>query len=454
MQSTSPRTIPYCDEKACVQQGCTPTVCRGQGVPSNAQLFARSAQVIPGGVNSSIRAFRSVGGTPYLVSRAEGAYVWDVENRQLIDLVQSYGAIILGHAHPTVTAAVTAAVVDGTSYGAPTPREMKLAEAISERVASCEQVRFMNSGTEATSTAVRLARGSTGRKRIVTFHGNFHGATDALLAAGGSGIATLGLPGTAGVPDEAVANTWVMPYNVVPTLDSDVAAVIVEPVGANMGVVAPVKGFLEGLRKECDRVGALLIFDEVITGFRLGLGGAQAKYDVAPDLTCFGKVIGGGLPIGAVGGRRDVMEHLTPLGTVFHAGTLAGNPLATAAGLAALSELNDDVYMELSARARRVAAVLRDACVENNVPAHFPVIGTLIGMHFGTALNGRAPQNFEEAKTTDEALYARVFHALLSNGIALPPGAYEALFVGLAHTDDVIERIGDIAHSALAGMNT
>lgn len=453
MQSTSPRPIPYCDENACVQKGCTPTVCRGEGIPSNTQLFTRSTQVIPGGVNSSIRAFRSVGGTPYLVSRAQGAHVWDVENRQLIDLVQSYGAIILGHAHPAVTAAVSAAVVDGTSYGAPTPREMKLAEAISERVASCERVRFMNSGTEATSTAVRLARGATGRKRIVTFHGNFHGATDALLAAGGSGIATLGLPGTAGVPDEAVANTWVMPYNVVPTLDSDVAAVIVEPVGANMGVVAPAKGFLDGLRKECDRVGALLIFDEVITGFRLGLGGAQAKYDVRPDLTCFGKVIGGGLPIGAVGGRRDVMEHLTPLGTVFHAGTLAGNPLATAAGLAALSELNDDVYMELSARARRVAALLRDACVDNNIPAHFPVVGTLIGMHFGTSLGGRAPENFEEAKTTDEALYARVFHALLSHGIALPPGAYEALFVGVAHTDDIIDRIGEIAHSALAGVN-
>lgn len=454
MESTSPRPIPYCDEETCTKNGCTPTVCRGAGVPSNTELFQRSAQVIPGGVNSSIRAFRSVGGTPYLVSRAQGAYVWDVENRQLIDLVQSYGAIILGHAHPSVTAAVSAAVVDGTSYGAPTPREMKLAEAISERVMSCEQVRFMNSGTEATSTAIRLARGATGRKRIVTFHGNFHGATDALLAAGGSGIATLGLPGTAGVPDEAVANTWVMPYNVVPILDSDVAAVIVEPVGANMGVVSPVKGFLEGLRKECDRVGALLIFDEVITGFRLGLGGAQAKYDVVPDLTCFGKVIGGGLPIGAVGGRRDVMEHLTPLGTVFHAGTLAGNPLATAAGLAALSELNNDVYMELSARARRVAAILRDACASNNIPAHFPVVGTLIGMHFGTALKGRTPENFEDAKTTDEALYARVFHALLSHGIALPPGAYEALFVGVAHTDDVIERIGDIANTALAGVNT
>jgi glutamate-1-semialdehyde 2,1-aminomutase len=453
VQQMNTSAIPYCNEQTCPEKDCVPTVCRGEGIASNNTLFERSARVIPGGVNSSIRAFRSVGGTPYAVSRANGAYVWDVENRQLIDLVQSYGAIILGHAHPSVTAAVTAAVTDGTSYGAPTPREMKLAEAISTRVASCEQVRFMNSGTEATSTAVRLARGATGRKRIVTFHGNFHGATDALLAAGGSGIATLGLPGTAGVPDEAVANTWVMPYNVVPTLDQDVAAVIVEPVGANMGVVSPSPTFLSGLRAECDRVGALLIFDEVITGFRLGLGGAQAKYDVRPDLTCFGKVIGGGLPIGAVGGRRDVMEHLTPLGTVFHAGTLAGNPLATAAGLAALSELDDDVYMELSARARRLSAVLRDACVENQIPAHFPVVGTLVGMHFGNALHGRAPTNFEEAKTTDEALYARLFHALLSHGIALPPGAYEALFVGLAHTDDVIERIGDIAHTALAGIN-
>ena len=335
--------IPPCDAVACAAAGCDPTVCTGAGVRSNETLFARSARIIPGGVNSSIRAFKAVGGTPYLVARADGARVWDVEGRESIDLVQSYGAVILGHAHPRITAAIRAAAGDGTSYGAPTPREMKLAEAISARVPSCERVRFMNSGTEATSTAVRLARGATGRKRVVTFHGNFHGATDALLAAGGSGIATLGLPGTAGVPPEAVANTWVMPYNVVPRLDDDVAAVFVEPVAANMGLVAPAPGFLEGLRAECDRVGAVLVFDEVITGFRLGHGGAQARYDVRPDLTCFGKVIGGGLPIGAVGGRRDLMENLTPLGTVFHAGTLAGNPLATAAGLAALDELTADL---------------------------------------------------------------------------------------------------------------
>ncbi|MFN5601902.1 MAG: glutamate-1-semialdehyde 2,1-aminomutase [Acidimicrobiaceae bacterium] len=446
-------TIPYCDATTCVTAGCTPTVCRGLGIPSNQGIFDRSARAIPGGVNSSIRAFKSVGGTPYIVSRAEGARVWDVEGRELLDLVQSYGAIILGHAHPKVTEAIRAAAGDGTSYGAPTPREMKLAEAIGERVPSCERVRFMNSGTEATSTAVRLARGATGRKRIVTFNGNFHGATDALLAAGGSGLATLGLPGTAGVPEEAVANTWVLPYNVVPVLDNDVAAVFVEPVAANMGVVAPAPGFLEGLRAECDRVGALLVFDEVITGFRLGLGGAQAKYDVRPDLTCFGKVIGGGLPIGAVGGRRDIMENLTPLGSVFHAGTLAGNPLATAAGLAALNELNGDVYMELLARARHLSALLRDACASNGIHAQFPVVGTLVGMHFGDALT-EAPSNFDEAKTTDEKLYAPVFHAMLNAGVAMAPGAYEALFVGLAHTDDVMEELAHRSSVALGGLRS
>ena len=445
--------IPLCDATTCVQAGCTATVCRGLGIPSNQSFFERSSRAIPGGVNSSIRAFKAVGGTPYIVSRASGAYVYDVEGNELIDLVQSYGAIILGHAHPKVTEAIRSAAGDGTSYGAPTPREMKLAEAIAERVPSCERVRFMNSGTEATSTAVRLARGATGRKRIVTFHGNFHGATDALLAAGGSGIATLGLPGTAGVPEEAVANTWVLPYNVVPTLDEDVAAVFVEPVAANMGLVAPAPGFLEGLRAECDRVGALLVFDEVITGFRLGTGGAQEKYDIRPDLTCFGKVIGGGLPIGAVGGRKDIMENLTPLGSVFHAGTLAGNPLATAAGLAALNELTDDVYMELSARTRHVASMLRDACSEANVDAMFPVVGTLAGMYFGSALGGKTPTNFQEACTTSEETYAKVFHALLSAGVALAPGAYESLFVGLAHTDEVVAQLAERVAKGLQGIH-
>ena len=445
--------ISFCDPVACVSAQCNPVVCRGEGLASNTHIFERSSKAIPGGVNSSIRAFKSVGGTPYIVSRAQGATVVDVEGRDYVDLVQSYGAIILGHAHPKVVEAVRSAAADGTSYGAPTTREMKLAEAISARVASCERVRFMNSGTEATSTAVRLARGVTGRKRIVTFHGNFHGATDALLAAGGSGIATLGLPGTAGVPEEAVANTWVLPYNVGPQLDEDVAAVFVEPVAANMGVVAPAPGFLEGLRRECDRVGALLVFDEVITGFRLGSGGAQAKFDVRPDLTCFGKVIGGGLPIGAVGGRQDVMENLTPLGSVFHAGTLAGNPLATAAGLATLDLLGAEEYMELLARARQLSALLRDACAAHGIRAQFPVVGTLVGMHFGDALN-HAPTNFDEAKTTDEKMYAQLFHAFLNAGVALPPGAYEALFVGLSHDDSVMTQLEKRVELAMGSLKS
>jgi glutamate-1-semialdehyde 2,1-aminomutase len=304
----------------------------------------------------------------------------------------------------------------------------------------------MNSGTEATSTAIRLARGVTGRDRIVTFAGNFHGATDALLVAGGSGVATLGLPGTAGVPDAAVSETLVAPYNEVPALTEEVAAVIVEPVAANMGVVAPVDGFLQGLRGECDRVGALLIFDEVITGFRLGSGGAQAKYDVRPDITCFGKVIGGGLPIGAVGGRADVMDQLSPLGPVFHAGTLSGNPIATAAGLAALDVLDEDVYIELMARARRFSALMRDACAAGGFEASFPVVGTLVGIVCGPA---PAPvRNFDDAKRTDEAAYSAFFQAMLAEGVAMAPGAYEAIFIGLAHDDAVLDAIAGAAERA------
>jgi glutamate-1-semialdehyde 2,1-aminomutase len=446
-------SIPMCDLDLCTAARCQPTLCVGAGLHSNDTVFDRSCAVIPGGVNSSIRAFSSVGGRPYVVARARGAQIWDVEGTSYLDLVQSYGAVILGHAHDAITAAVASAAADGTSYGAPTTREMKLAEAICERVPSCEQVRFMNSGTEATSTAVRLARGATGRNRMVIFHGNFHGATDALLAAGGSGVATLGLPGTAGVPDGAVAETMVVPYNQVPRLDGDVAAVMVEPVAANMGVVAPAPGFLEGLRAECDRVGALLIFDEVISGFRLGQGGAQAKYDVTPDLTTFGKVIGGGLPIGAVGGRREVMEVLTPLGQVFHAGTLSGNPIATAAGLAVLDQLVPDVYIELMARARHLSALMRDACAAGGVAASFPVVGTLIGIVVGEH-HGTPVTDFAGAKRTDEALYAQLFHALLREGVAMAPGAYEAIFVGLAHTDEVIDRIAAATHRAALAVSS
>ena len=362
--------IPFCDPRRCPAAGCAPVTCAGLGLASNDALFERSQRVIPGGVSSPVRAFRSVGGTPYFVARAEGPYVWDAEGRRYIDLVQSYGAIILGHAHPKVVEAITAAAADGTSYGAPTAREMKLAEAICERVPSCEQVRLVNSGTEATMTALRLARGVTGRPKVIKFAGNYHGHGDALLAAGGSGVATLGLSGSAGVTEAAVSQTIVAPYNVVPAVGDDVACVMVEPVAANMGLVPPAAGFLDGLRAACDRAGALLIFDEVITGFRLGPGGAQAAYGVRPDLTCFGKVIGGGLPIGAFGGRAEVMASLAPLGPVYQAGTLSGNPLATAAGLAVLDTLDDGVYQELAVGPPAWRVGLGEALAGAGVPDH------------------------------------------------------------------------------------
>jgi glutamate-1-semialdehyde 2,1-aminomutase len=411
---------------------------------TNAEAFERASRVIPGGVDSPVRAFRSVGGVPYTVARAEGPYVWDVEGNRYIDLVQSYGAIILGHAHPAVVTAIQRAAADGTSYGAPTMGETLLVEAIVERVPSIEQVRLVNSGTEATMTAVRVSRGHTGRSMVVKFAGNYHGHSDGLLAAGGSGVATLGLSGSAGVTAAAVSQTVVVPYNVVPTLDESVACVIVEPVAANMGLVPPAPGFLEGLRAECDRSGALLIFDEVITGFRLGLGGAQGAYGVRPDLTCFGKVIGGGLPIAAFGGRADVMSSLAPLGPVYQAGTLSGNPLATAAGRAALGELTDDGFKVLAARAERLAAGFHDALGAAGIDAQVPVVGPLVGLHFSAT----PAVDYDTARTTDTARYAAFFHAMLRRGVALAPGPYEVVFPGLAHDDAIIDTVIEAAHVA------
>ena len=411
---------------------------------TNAEAFERASRVIPGGVDSPVRAFRSVGGVPYTVDRAEGPYIWDVEGTRYIDLVQSYGAIILGHAHPAVVTAIQRAAADGTSYGAPTVGETLLAEAIAERVPSIEQVRLVNSGTEATMTAIRLARGHTGRSIVVKFAGNYHGHSDGLLAEGGSGVATLGLSGSAGVTAAAVSQTIVAPYNVVPALDESVACVIVEPVAANMGLVPPAPGFLEGLRAECDRAGALLVFDEVITGFRLGLGGAQGAYGVRPDLTCFGKVIGGGLPIAAFGGRADVMASLAPLGPVYQAGTLSGNPLATAAGRAALGELTDDGFKVLAGRAERLAAGIHDGLAEAGIAVQVPVVGPLVGLHFSTT----PAVDYDTARTTDTARYGAFFHAMLRRGVALAPGPYEVAFLGLAHDDGVIDAVIEAAHGA------
>ena len=419
------------------------------GADGNEALYKRACEAIPGGVSSPVRSFRSVGGSPYFVARGAGASVWDVEGRRYLDYVQSYGASILGHAFPAVVQAVQRAAADGTSYGAPTEREVLLAEAIRSRVPGCDLVRLVSSGTEAAMSAVRAARGFTGRDRVVMFAGCYHGHSDTLLAAGGSGVATLGLPASAGVPAGAVADTVVAPYNSVPDLGDDVACVIVEPVAANMGLVPPLPGFLEGLRAACDRAGALLVFDEVITGFRLGPGGAQERYGVRPDLSVLGKVIGGGLPLAAFGGRRDVMEVLAPLGPVYQAGTLSGNPLATAAGLAVLDHLDDAAYTMLAGRAAELGPALAGVFAEAGVPAQVPVVGPLVGVFFAES----PVTDYDGARAACAGTtYASFFRAMLERGVALAPGPYEVLFPSLAHTRDDIERTVDQARAAVAAL--
>ncbi len=415
----------------------------------NESWFARAQRVLPGGVDSPVRSFRSVGGTPYTVARGDGAYVEDVDGTRYLDFVQSYGASLLGHAHPEVVKALREAVGEGTTFGAPTPGEVLLAEAMTARVAGLEQVRLVSSGTEALMSAVRLARGLTGRDKIVKFDGCYHGHSDALLVASGSGVAQLGLPGSAGVTSGAVADTVVAPYNEVPTLDETYAAVLVEPVAANMNLVAPLPGFLEGLRAECDRVGALLIFDEVITGFRLAYGGAQEFFGVTPDIWCFGKVIGGGLPVGAFGGSRATMSALAPLGAVYQAGTLSGNPLATAAGTTVLNLVTPHEYEELTARVNAFAVNLEVAISSSGLHAHCPSQGPLMGL-FLSRDEFSAPRNFVEAKRLCEnGLYRTFFHAMLDRGVALAPGAYEILFVSFAHgTDELVATVEIAAEAA------
>ena len=417
---------------------------------TNHEWFSRAQRVIPGGVNSPVRAFRSVGGEPYFVTRGKGAHVWDVEGTRYVDYVQSYGASILGHADDRVIEAIRAAALDGTTFGAPTPREVELAEVLAERVPGLEMVRLVSSGTEAAMSAVRLARGATGRSTVVKFAGCYHGHSDALLAAGGSGVANQGLSGCDGVTAGAVADTIVAPYNVVPELDESVAVVCVEPVAANMGLIAPAPGFLQGLRAACDRVGALLLFDEVITGFRLGVGGATEWSGVQPDLWCFGKVIGGGLNVGAFGASRALMGHLAPLGGVYQAGTLSGNPLATAAGLAALAQLDADAYERLSVIAESLAAGMTEAFGSAGLQAVVPRVGPLVGVFFGVDL----PQEFDGADVlARNGMYPRVFHELLSRGVALAPGPYEVLFPSLAHSaDDIAFTIEACAAAARAVM--
>lgn len=416
---------------------------------SNAELFDRAKLVMPGGVNSPVRSFRSVGGTPYFVATAEGAHVWDVQGRRYIDYVMSYGPAILGHANPVIVDAVTVAVGKGTSYGAPTLAEVQMAEAMADRVPGLEMLRLVSSGTEATMSALRLARGATGRDTVIKFAGNYHGHADNLLAAGGSGVANQGLSGCDGVPDGAVADTVVAPYNVVPDIDDTVAAVIVEPVAANMGVVGPAPGFLAELREATTAAGALLIFDEVITGFRLAPGGATEFFGVVPDIWCFGKVIGGGLPVGAYGASREVMASIAPLGGVYQGGTLSGNPLATAAGLAMLSQLDTAAYERLEGAAIRLSSGLERVFADAGIAAALPRVGSLFSIFF----TDTAPTNFDQAQAAaDNGMYPRFFHGMLEQGVALAPGPYEAVFVSTAHTDEIIDQTIAAAEAVVSGL--
>jgi glutamate-1-semialdehyde 2,1-aminomutase len=409
----------------------------------NESLFERAQRSIPGGVNSPVRAFRAVGGTPPFFERAAGAHLWDAEGKRYIDYVGSWGPMLVGHTHPEVVAAVQAAAARALSFGAPTEAEIELAEALCRLVPSVERVRLVSSGTEATMTAIRLARGYTGRSAIVKFDGCYHGHADSLLVKAGSGALTFGNPSSAGVPAETAAHTFVLDYNDIPQIKKifiekgkDIAAVIVEPVAGNMNLVLPAPGFLETLREECTRHGAVLILDEVMTGFRVALGGAQARYGIKPDLTTLGKVIGGGLPVGAVGGRRDIMEKLAPLGPVYQAGTLSGNPVAVAAGLATLRLVEQKGFM---AKVEATTATLIDSLRTEAKKARIAFSAQSIGSMFGIYFREAPPTSLAEVMQCDRERFNKFFHEMLKRGIYLAPSAYEAGFVSAAHGQSEID---------------
>jgi glutamate-1-semialdehyde 2,1-aminomutase len=407
------------------------------------ELFARARAVIPGGVSSPVRAFKAVGGRPFFVARAEGARIWDEDGRALIDYVGSWGPMILGHAHPAVLQAIRDAAARGTSYGAPCALEVELAERVVRHMPAVEKLRFVSSGTEAAMSALRVARGFTGRRKILKFDGCYHGHADALLVAAGSGVATLGIPGSPGVPEGTVADTIVVPYNDVAALEQAVAAhgaqlaaVIVEPVCGNMGTVAPRPGYLEALRDVTRRSGALLVFDEVMTGFRLALGGAQQLYGIRPDLVCLGKIVGGGLPAAAYGGRADVMATVAPEGPVYQAGTLSGNPLAMAAGATLLDLLaQPGTYETLEARSARLDEGLRRAARDAGATVTVNRVGSMITVFFCAG----PVTDYASAKASDTARFGRFFHAMLERGVYLPPAQFEAAFVSLAHGEAEID---------------
>ncbi len=417
------------------------------------QLMKRARRVIPGGVNSAVRAFGSVGGTARFLERGKGAHVWDADGNRYIDYVGSWGPLILGHAAPPVLKAVRDAARLGTSFGAPTELEIELAAEICKAVPGVERVRMVSSGTEAAMSAIRLARAATGRPRILKFEGCYHGHADHLLVSAGSGVATLGIPGSPGVPREFVELTLQAPYNDLDAVESalrrypgEVAAIAVEPVAGNMGCIPPAPGFLDGLARLCDEHGSLLLFDEVITGFRVGYGGAQKRYGVIPDLTCLGKVVGGGLPAAAFGGRADLMEQIAPEGPVFHAGTLSGNPLAMAAGLATLRELKRrGTYARLEAKAKTLAEGLADIAGETGVPFTTVSVGAMFGFFFHPG----PVQNFDHARKANPDRFRTFFHAMLERGVYLAPSPFESGFVSTAHSDRDLARTLDAARESM-----
>jgi len=418
-------------------------------------LYQEAQQLLPGGVNSPVRAFRGVGGEPIFIDSARGPYLFDVDGNRYLDYVQSWGPMILGHAHPSVVEAVIQASKRGFSFGAPTEAESELAKMVIESVPSIEMVRFVNSGTEATMSALRLARAYTGRHKIIKFSGCYHGHADMLLVQAGSGVATMGLPDSPGVPPEATGNTLIAPYNDIEAVETlfhtyptEIAAVIVEPVAANMGLVLPQPGFLEQLRSLTKAYGALLIFDEVMTGFRVALGGMQERVSIIPDLTCLGKIIGGGLPVGAYGGRREIMEQVAPLGAMYQAGTLSGNPLAMAAGIATLTEMRKPgQYEELERKSQRLGDGLERVINETGVELQFARIGAMFCLYF----TGQPVTDYASAKSSDTASYAQYFWNMLARGIYLPPSQFEACFISLALDDEMIEETIESARLALSG---